>query len=108
MRGFDAASRRVAARGVPALALLLLACAGCGHRATAEECEEIVERIARLDLEKRMPDNPQAVEEQIASMKAQLRENAKRECVGKRITESAMRCVRQAKSSQEIVERCFD
>jgi hypothetical protein len=88
--------------------LIVVMAAGCGHRASVEECEEIVERIARLDLEKRMASDPKGIEEQIESLKAQLRETTMKDCVGKRITDNAMRCVREAKSSKEIVERCFD
>jgi hypothetical protein len=110
LRGNDAASSRRAAGPCPrALALvLLLASSGCGHRASVEECEEIVERIARLDLEQRSQSEPKAIEAQVEELKTQLRETTMKDCVGKRITENAMRCVRQAKSSKEIVERCFD
>lgn len=90
------------------LALATVLFAGCGHRATQAECDEIIERIARLELEKRMPDDPKGVERQIDDMKAKLRETTGKDCVGKRITEGAMRCVRNAKTSKEIVEQCFD
>lgn len=94
--------------GSRACLLLALAVPGCGHRATVEECEEIVERIARLELEKRSSDNPSEVAAQIDEMKKQLRDTTMKDCVGKRITEGAMRCVREAKTSKEIVEQCFD
>jgi hypothetical protein len=85
-----------------------LVLAGCGHRASVAECEEIVERIARLELERRMPDDPAGIEAQIEATKAELRETTMKDCVGRRITEGAMQCVRKAKSSKEIVEQCFD
>jgi small lipoprotein (TIGR04454 family) len=94
--------------GSRAFLLLAFATSGCGHRATVEECEEIVERIAKLELEKRAPNDPTGVAEQIDEMKKQLRETTMKDCVGKRITEGAMRCVREAKTSKEIVEQCFD
>ena len=91
------------------LALLVaLSAAGCGHKASVAECEEIVERIARLELEKRNPNNQPAVEEEIESTKKSLRDTTMKDCVGKRITASAMKCVRNAKTSKEIVEDCFD
>jgi hypothetical protein len=31
-----------------------------------------------------------------------------KDCVGRRITNKAMRCVREAKNSKHIVEDCFD
>jgi hypothetical protein len=85
-----------------------LLAAGCGHKASVAECEEIVERIARLELEKKNQNNPSAVDEEIESTKKSLRDTTMKDCVGKRITASAMKCVRGAKSSKEIVEDCFD
>jgi hypothetical protein len=81
--------------------------AGCGHPATVSECDEIVERIARLELEQRT-SNPEAVRDEVESTKESLRQTTMKDCVGKRITNHAMQCVRQAKTSKEIVEHCFD
>lgn len=103
-------AQRVNSARFAGLALLALGpfLAGCGHRATVEECEEIVERVARLELEKRMPGDPEGVAAEIEKTKAELRETTMKDCVGKRVTDSAMQCVRNAKSSKEIVETCFD
>jgi hypothetical protein len=88
--------------------LLAVLATGCGHPASVAECEEIVERIARLELEKKNSNNPSAVDEEIESTKKSLRDTTMKDCVGKRITASAMKCVRRAKTSKEIVEDCFD
>ncbi len=82
--------------------------AGCGHPATEAECNEIIERVARLELEKRRPGDEKFVQEEIEATKESLRQSSLKQCVGKRITDSAMRCVRQAKTSKEIVDDCFD
>jgi hypothetical protein len=95
-----------ATRAFVSLAFAWLAM-GCGHPATVEECEEIVERIARLELEQRKVD-PAEVTAEIDSTKKAVRESTMKECVGKRITKQAMECVRKAKTSQEIVDSCFD
>lgn len=81
---------------------------GCGHPATESECEEIVERVARLELEKKNPGNPSAVQDEIEATKKSVRDSMLKECVGRRITEKAMTCVRSAKTSKEVVEDCFD
>ena len=81
---------------------------GCGHPATVEECETIVERIAQLELQKRHPDKPELIQAEIAEAKAAVRESTAKDCVGRRITDSAMQCVRSAQSSEQIVEDCFD
>jgi hypothetical protein len=107
-REFAAEARRRTRWHVFAIALSASLFGSCGHRASVNECEEIIERIARLELEKRMPNDPQGVAREIDDMKKRLRETTMKDCVGKRITESAMRCVRNAKTSKEIVERCFD
>jgi hypothetical protein len=90
------------------VAVVLLSVSGCGHPASVAECEEIVTRIARLELEKQYPHNPKAVERETESTKKALKKTTMKDCVGKRITESAMKCVKNAKTSKEIVDKCFD
>ena len=85
----------------------LLTCSfGCGHPATDKECQEIVERIATLELASGNLDS-KSVGAQVDETKKALAPNTLKDCVGKRITERAMQCVRSAKSSQQIVDDCF-
>jgi hypothetical protein len=88
------------------LLVTLVVFSGCGHPASVAECEQIVERIARLELEKRGLD-PKAVAEEIESTKQAMRDRTMKECVGRRITQKALRCVHDAKRSEQI-EECFD
>jgi uncharacterized protein (UPF0335 family) len=94
-------------RALPAYLLSLVITSGCGHRATEAECEVIIERIARLELEKRKVSGP-AIEAEVEAAKRALKETTMRDCVGKRITKDAMKCVENAESSQQIVDDCFD
>ena len=81
---------------------------GCGHPASDKECQEIVERIATLELEKNPASaDPKSVGAQVDETKRALASNTLKDCVGKRITEHAMKCVRTAKDSQQIVDDCF-
>jgi hypothetical protein len=81
---------------------------GCGHPASDKECQEIVERIATLELEKSgATSDAKAVGAQVDETKKALATNTLKDCVGKRITERAMQCVRSAKTSQQIVDDCF-
>ncbi len=89
-------------------AAVLPSLSGCGHPASVGECEEIVTRIAQLELEKQFPNDPKAVQRETESTKKALKKTTMKDCVGKRITNSAMQCVRNAKSSKEIVDKCFD
>ncbi len=87
---------------------LLTLVPGCGHPASDKECQEIVERIATLELEKTgAPPDAAAVGAQIDETKKALASNTLKDCVGKRITERAMQCVRSAKTSAQIVDDCF-
>lgn len=85
----------------------LVLLAGCGHPATVEECEEIVARIAELEIAERgtVPEGERAGE--IERLKKSVRESTMKECVGNRITDGAMECVRTAKQSKDVI-RCFD
>ncbi len=81
--------------------------AGCGQPATAEQCEEIVERIARLELAARKVP-PQELEAEVKATKAKVASEAlMRDCVGKRITESTLRCIREASQSETIFDQCL-
>ena len=82
---------------------------GCGHPASKAECEEIVERIAKLEIQKKkFLTDPAAIKAEIAATKQTLRDSTMKNCVGKRITKGAMECVRSAKTADAIVNGCFD
>jgi hypothetical protein len=87
---------------------LLGSVVGCGHPASDKECQQIVERIATLELEKAAgTSDAKAVGSQVDETKKALAPNTLKDCVGKRITERAMECVRSAKTSSQIVDDCF-
>ncbi len=88
------------------LPLASLLTTGCGHPASVSECEQIVERIAQLELEKRGID-PKAIASEVQTTKQEMHDRTMKECVGRRITDNALRCVRDAKKSEQI-EECFD
>ena len=88
--------------------LLPLTSLACGHPASNKECQEIVEQIATLELEKASgAADPKSLGAQVDETKKALASNTLKDCVGKRITERAMQCVRAAKTSQQIVDDCF-
>ena len=90
------------------LPLLATGAFACGHPASNKECQEIVERITLLELETASRGgDPKAVGAQVDETKRALAANTLKDCVGKRITERAMMCVRAAKDSQQIVDDCF-
>ena len=82
--------------------LVAVAASGCGHPASQQECEEIFRRSAELELLAQNIVDPKIVEDKIAEAKAVRGRELLDECVGKRITDEAMSCVRGAKTAEEL------
>jgi len=93
---------------VSCLALAALLLASCGRPATQKDCEEIVTRVATLEYEEAGKGRGPVDSERLDTIRARVHNVMMKDCVGKRITENALRCVRQARSSVEIREKCFD
>ncbi|MFZ5891735.1 MAG: hypothetical protein ACOY0T_11830 [Myxococcota bacterium] len=87
------------------LSLLLFCGVGCGRPATREECEEIVGRIAELELRARGVTGNNS--DEVRATKDALEKTTLRDCVGRRISDKAMTCVRSATTTQQIVSECF-
>ena len=88
-----------------------LAClaSGCGHPATVAECEEIIEQVARLELRATLgAANEKAILAEIDATKRDLKDSTMKDCVGKRITNKALECVRNASTADQAAEDCFD
>jgi len=88
-----------------ALTLLSL---GCGKPATESDCNEIITRTATLEYQASSKSQGPVDPAQIETIRARVKDSMLKNCVGKRITAKALRCVREAKSSKEIQEQCFD
>ena len=78
----------------------------CGHPASREECEEIFSRSAEIELRSQAIDDPAVIAERTAAARQAKGEEIIERCVGKRITDSAMSCVRAAKTGDEM-DRCL-
>jgi hypothetical protein len=96
----------MAAPSVWALFLVTLAAAGCGRKATVEDCEQIVRRIAELELKDVVPKEELGSEVQQAQQT--FRDRALADCVGRRITERSLACVSAAKTAETVIDDCFD
>ncbi len=97
------AGRRPPRLALPALAALAVVSA-CGRPATLEECNEIVRRIVELELSARgaAGQSPEVVRDTTAALEKATLE----QCVGRRIDDEAMQCVRTAKTAEDVV-KCF-
>jgi hypothetical protein len=87
---------------------LALGLFACGRPATVQECEEIANRVAVLEFEAASKSAAPPKPEQIQVIRARVREAMMKGCVGKRVTERALQCVRRAKSAEAIQKDCFD
>jgi hypothetical protein len=91
--------------GALAVVLLLV---GCGHPATEKECQEIADRVTELELASSpLGRDSDTAKEQLERTRSWVKESQLKSCVGRRITDRAMQCVRTAKKAQEITDGCF-
>ena len=87
------------------LALFLLT--GCGHKATEADCQVLVDRNVEVEMKKLNITDPAA----IAKRKDEERSDPKTKadlqgCIGKRITDAMMTCVKKAQTGDEI-DQCI-
>jgi len=101
--------RRVLGRSARAFgaAALVTALVGCGHPATRAECDEIFDKSAELELRSQHVTDPAEITKRTAAVRAARGEELLGRCVGRRITQSAMECVRKAGSAEQV-DRCLD
>jgi hypothetical protein len=85
------------------LGLMLLS--GCGRKATVEDCEQIVKRVAELELQNVVPNSE--LGSQVRETQNSFRERALSDCVGRRITQKSLDCVATAKTAASIIDDCF-
>jgi hypothetical protein len=83
-----------------------LASAGCGRKATVEDCEGIVRHIAELELQGVVPKEELGSE--VEQAQQSFRGRALADCVGRRITEKSLACVAAAKTPEAVIDDCFD
>lgn len=79
----------------------------CGHPATKEECEEIFTRSAELALKEKDVKDRAEIKKQIEQARTVKGDKLIEECVGKRITQEALDCVRASESPQEL-DACLE
>ena len=93
---------------VAACSLVLLALlGGCGHPASREECEEIFDRSAELELRAQNVTDPKVIAQRTAEARTARGEELMSRCLGRRITTSALECVRKANTSDQV-DRCLE
>lgn len=89
---------------VATVALVVLALSGCGRKATAADCQLILDRSVELQMKEMEKSDPEAIAKRQALLRTEL-EGEMKDCVGRRITDQMMACVRGATTSAEL-EKC--
>ena len=89
-----------------ALPLISLATTGCGRKATPEDCQLIVDRNVELELRAMNVVDLEIVKRKQQEIRSTL-EPALRDCVGRRISDSVIRCVQTAESVKSV-EQCLN
>lgn len=101
---------RRAALSFLALPLVALALPACGHPATDAECREILSRIVELELKAQKVTDSSEIHRRREELEANIaagKSGPYEGCVGKRIRDSQLECVRAAASSAEITGSCL-
>lgn len=98
---------RLRVAGALALSGAVFSIAGCGHPATAEECNAIIAKSAELELHAQNVTDPAIIAQRIEAVKTARGKELLERCVGKRITERALACVGRAASPQEV-DACLE
>ena len=78
----------------------------CGKPATKEQCEAIFARSAEISLRERGVTEPKAMAERVAEVRAAQGEALMAQCVGKRVTDGQMQCIRSAQTKAAL-EGCL-
>jgi hypothetical protein len=94
--------RRHAAPAIVSGVLLV----GCGHPATRAECDELFAKNAEIELKAQRITDPKTVAERIEAARAAEGEAFAARCQGRRITQRALECVRQATTAEQV-DRCL-
>jgi hypothetical protein len=88
-------------------ALLCAALAGCFREATLADCQLVVDRTVELKLRELKTTQSEIVKKKQAEFRRELEESIRSECVGRRIAESTLTCVRNA-DRLATLEKCLN
>jgi hypothetical protein len=107
MRHPSRTSRFAAAATTGAFALGVAFLAACGHKATAADCQIIVDRNVEVEMMKLHITDPTAIAKKKEEEKNDPKTKADLDgCIGKRITDGMMNCVKNAQTGDEI-DQCI-
>jgi hypothetical protein len=77
---------------------------GCGRKATQADCDLIVDRYVEVQLRAMNINDPATIEKHKAEMRHDVKDEL-RDCVGKRVTDGMLACVKRAQTNDEM-DKC--
>ena len=89
---------------VAALVSMTVALVACGRRANEADCQLIVDKSVELQMKEMEKTDPVAIQKRQDALRHELEPEMK-ECVGRRITDQMMACVKGAQQSTDL-ETC--
>ena len=99
-------SRRLQMRVLVLIGFLGLTALGCGRKATEADCDLIIDRNTEVAMKAINITDPAAIAKKQAQIRTDMKEELK-DCVGRRISDSIIACVRAAQSTDEI-NKCMN
>ena len=85
----------------------VVALAGCGHPATREECDQIIDKVVELELRGQNINDPAVVAQRKVETRNKLGAELLKKCEGRKMTDGTMACVKSATSYDDIENRCL-
>ncbi len=82
-----------------------LGVAACGRPATQQDCELIIDRNVELQMKQMQITDSAAIEKRKSEIRQTMADQLKG-CVGKRVTDKMMACVKKAETADEI-DQCL-
>jgi hypothetical protein len=86
-------------------ALVGLVVAGCGRKATRDDCDIIVDRNVEVMLKSQGTVDPAVIAKRKDEMRSEVRDRID-QCVGKRVTDREIACIKTAETSDQI-DKCL-
>jgi hypothetical protein len=85
----------------------IVALVGCGRPATKTDCDEILDKSAMIELKAQNVTDEAEVKKRTEAVRAAQGDQLLAKCVGRRVTDKAMTCVRGATTAEQV-DRCLD
>src|SRR5688572_29487456 len=83
--------------------LLLPVATGCGRPATEADCQLIIDRNVEVQMKAMKLEDRDLITKKQQELRTSMKEELK-DCVGRRVTDAMMRCVKEAATAEDITK----